>query len=38
MSKLFSCGDNHYDMVKYRQKKNFEEIDTEPCTEKNDGF
>ena len=38
MSKLISCDFDHYDMVKYCQHLNFEEIDTENSTGKNDKF
>ena len=38
MSKLFSCHYDHYDMVNGRRNVNFENIDTEPATGKNDGF
>ena len=38
MSKLFSCDYDHYNVVKCRRNMNFEEIDTEPPTWKNDGF
>ena len=38
MSKLFLCDYDHYDMMKCRRNVNFEEIDTEPSTGKNDGF
>ena len=34
----FSCDYGHYDIVKYHRNVNFEEIDTEPSTTKNDGF
>ena len=38
MSKLFSCGYDRYDMVKCHRNVNFEEIDTECSTGKNDGL
>ena len=38
MSKLFSCGYDRYDMVKCHGNVNFEEIDTESSTGKNDGL
>ena len=38
MSKLFSCGHDRYDMVKCHRNVNFEEIDTESSTGKNDGL
>ena len=38
MSKLISCNYDHYDMVKCRQYMNFEEMDTESSTGKNDEF
>ena len=38
MSKLFSCDYNRYDMVKCRRNVNFEDIDTESSTGKNDEF
>ena len=38
MSKWFSYDFDQYDIVKFRWYVNFEEIDTEPSTGKNDGF
>ena len=38
MLKLFSCDYDHYNIMKCRRNMNFEEMDTEPSTGKNDGF
>ena len=38
MSKLFSCDHDQYDMVKCHRNVSLEEMDTEPWTEKSDGF
>ena len=38
MSKLFSCDDDNNDVVKCCWNMNFDEMDTEPPTGKNDGF
>ena len=41
MSKLFSCDyltAHRYDEMKCHKNINFEEVDTEPATGKNDGF
>ena len=40
LSKLFSCDylNTHFSRVKCRRSVNFEEIDTETSTGKNDGF
>ena len=34
MSEAFSWDHDHYDLVKCRQNMNFEEMNTEPSTEK----
>ena len=38
MQKLISFDYYHYDMVKCSQNINFEEMDTQPSTEKNDDY
>ena len=38
MLKLFSCDYDYYNIMKCRRNMNFEEMDTEPSTGKNDGF
>ena len=38
MSKLISCDYDDCDTVKYHQNMNFEQMNTEPLIEENDGF